>query len=79
MNFFFSTDVYLRPQPLPNRTFQGRFTVIDGERWIPEFADQNSISFKISSRDYRERMNLVIRKSDLRDPFEGCEILALDG
>uniref|UniRef100_A0A336LL32 CSON010371 protein n=1 Tax=Culicoides sonorensis TaxID=179676 RepID=A0A336LL32_CULSO len=70
---------YLRTGPLPNRTFQGRFTVINGERWTSEFADQNSFKFKSSSRDYRERLNLVIRKSDLRDPFEGCEILALDG
>ncbi|XP_063704852.1 uncharacterized protein LOC134834199 [Culicoides brevitarsis] len=70
---------YLHPGPLPNRTFQGRFTVIEGERWTSSFADQNSLSFKTSSRDYRERLNLVIRKSDLRDPYEGCEILALDG
>lgn len=76
---FVSLDSYLHPGPLPNRTFQGRFTVINGERWISAFADQNSPSFKSSSRDYRERLNLVIRKSDLRDPFEGCEILALDG
>lgn len=51
----------------------------NGERWHPAFADQNSLEFKASSRDYRERINLVIRKSDLRDSYEGSEILALDG
>lgn len=64
---------------MPNRTFQGRFTVSEGERWHSAFADQNSLAFKTSSRDYRERINLVIRKSDLRDSYEGSEILALDG
>lgn len=64
---------------MPNRTFQGRFVITEGERWHPSFADQNSIEFKTSSRDYRERINLVIRKSDLRDSYEGSEILALDG
>lgn len=53
--------------------------MIEGERWIPAFANQNSPIFKASSRDYKERINLVIRKSDLRESYEGCEILALDG
>lgn len=76
---FHFTDTYLRPQPLPEKIFRARLTVIDGDKWIPELTDQNSTQFQHKSRDYRERINLVIRRSDLRGMYEGSEILALDG
>ncbi|XP_055595404.1 uncharacterized protein LOC129746008 [Uranotaenia lowii] len=70
---------YLRPEPLPDRIFRARFRVIDGDYWTPDMADQSSQRFQTRSRDYRERINLIMRRSDLRDPYEGSEILALDG
>ncbi|XP_055708998.1 uncharacterized protein LOC129805244 [Phlebotomus papatasi] len=70
---------YFRPDPLPDRVFRARFRVIKGDTWQPELADQNSLRFQHLSRDYRERINLVLRRSDLRAMYEGCEILALDG
>jgi hypothetical protein len=53
--------------------------VVEGDSWSSELADQNTLRFQHKSRDYRERINLVIRRSDLRDGYEGSEILALDG
>uniref|UniRef100_A0A182S918 Atrial natriuretic peptide-converting enzyme n=1 Tax=Anopheles maculatus TaxID=74869 RepID=A0A182S918_9DIPT len=74
-----SIDTYLRPEPLPDRIFRARLRVIEGDRWTPELADQNTLRFQHRARDYRERINLIMRRSDLREPFEGSEILALDG
>ncbi|XP_049536967.1 uncharacterized protein LOC125951866 [Anopheles darlingi] len=70
---------YLRPEPLPDRIFRARLRVIEGDRWTPELADQKTLRFQHRARDYRERINLIMRRSDLREPFEGSEILALDG
>lgn len=41
--------------------------------------DQNSIEFLEKSRDYRERINLLISRSQFRKFYDGCEVLALDG
>lgn len=70
---------YLRPEPLPDRIFRARLRVVDGDSWIPELADQSTPRFQQRARDYRERINLIMRRSDLREPYEGSEILALDG
>ena len=53
--------------------------VIEGDSWTPELADQNTAKFRHRAKDYRELINLIIRRSDLREPYEGSEILALDG
>lgn len=74
-----STDTYLRPDPLPERVFRAKIRVTKGDAWTPELADQNSLRFQHKTRDYRERVNLVIRRSDLRESYEGSEVLALDG
>lgn len=73
------SDTYLRPEPLPDRIFRARLRVVDGDSWIPELADQSTPRFQQRARDYRERINLIMRRSDLREPYEGSEILALDG
>lgn len=70
---------YFKPDTLPERVFRAKFIVINGDVWTSELADQNSLRFQHKSRDYRERINLVIRRSDLRESYEGSEVLALDG
>lgn len=64
---------------MPDRIFKGKLTVTDGDKWLPDFANQNSIQFHNKARDYRERINLIIKRSDLRNSYIGNEILALDG
>lgn len=49
------------------------------DKWSMDLANQNSLRFQHKARDFRERMNLVVRRSDLREAYEGSEILALDG
>ena len=44
-----------------------------------DLANQNSLRFQQKSRDYRERINLLVRRSDLKEAYDGSEILALDG
>lgn len=72
-------DTYLRPEPLPERVFRAKLRITAGDAWTPELADQNSLRFQHKQRDYRERINLVVRRSELRDAFDGSEVLALDG
>lgn len=74
-----SADTYLRPDPLPERVFRAKLRITRGDAWSPELADQNSMRFQHKQRDYRERINLVVRRSELRDAYEGSEVLALDG
>lgn len=69
----------MKPDILPERVFRGKLRIIDGDVWTSDLADQNSMRFQHKIRDYRERINLIIRRSDLRDSYEGCEVLALDG
>lgn len=47
--------------------------------FLPEFADPSNSKFKTRTRDYRERLNLLFRRSGIRDGFVGTEVLALDG
>jgi hypothetical protein len=55
------------------------FRVVRGDVFSPELADPVTEGFRIRARDYRERLNLVFRRSDLRSAFLGTEVLALDG
>ncbi|XP_037725052.1 uncharacterized protein LOC119556725 isoform X2 [Drosophila subpulchrella] len=76
--FVYVGYTYFRPEPLPDRVFRGRFMVLN-DKWNMELANQNSLRFQHKARDYRERINLTLRRSDLREAYEGSEILALDG
>lgn len=76
---FLFAVTYFKPDTLPERVFRAKFRVINGDTWTSELADQNSLRFQHKTRDYRERINLVIRRSDLRESYEGSEVLALDG
>lgn len=70
---------YFIPEYKGPQTFRGTFKIIDGDAFTSEFADNNNKVFKIKARDYRERLNLLFRKSFVRNGFMGTEILALDG
>lgn len=37
--------------------------------------DQNSVDFVTKARDYRERINLLISRSEFRKYYDGCEVL----
>ncbi|XP_043071703.1 uncharacterized protein LOC6564668 [Drosophila grimshawi] len=76
--FVYIGYTYFRPEPLPDRVFRGKFMVLK-DKWTMELANQNSMRFQHKARDYRERINLTLRRSDLREAYEGSEILALDG
>lgn len=47
--------------------------------YTQELADTSSDRFKNRSRDYKERLNLLFRRSPIRYGYTGTEILALDG
>uniref|UniRef100_A0A1B0FR42 Atrial natriuretic peptide-converting enzyme n=1 Tax=Glossina morsitans morsitans TaxID=37546 RepID=A0A1B0FR42_GLOMM len=76
--FVYVGYTYFKPEPLPDRIFRGKFH-IRNDKWTMDLADHKSQRFQSKGRDYRERINLVIRRSDLREAFERSEILALDG
>lgn len=78
-NYKLFSDTYLRPNPLPERVFRAKLRIIQGDAWTPDLADQNSSKFQHKCRDYRERIDLVVTRSDLKESYEGSEVLALDG
>lgn len=76
---FLLLDLFLHQRPQPNRIFRGRIRVIEGDYFVMNLTDQNSSEFIEKAREYRERINLLISRSDFRKYYDGCEILALDG
>uniref|UniRef100_A0A1V1FKK9 Putative serine protease 38 n=1 Tax=Reticulitermes speratus TaxID=60591 RepID=A0A1V1FKK9_9NEOP len=70
---------FLSADPPGDRVFRAMFRVVRGDTFSPELADPATEQFRIRARDYRERLNLVFRRSDLRPAFLGTEVLALDG
>lgn len=75
---FLYADTYFKPEPLLDRVFRGKFQVLN-DKWSMDLANQNSLRFQQKARDYRERINLLLRRSDLKEAYDGSEILALDG
>lgn len=59
--------------------FRGVFRVIEGDAYTPVLADPSTDLFRRLSRDLREGLNLVYKRSTFRHSFLGTEILALDG
>lgn len=70
---------FLSSDPPGERVFRAMFRVVRGDTFSPELADPATEEFRIRARDYRERLNLVFRRSDLKSAFLGTEVLALDG
>ncbi|XP_065365129.1 uncharacterized protein LOC135958180 [Calliphora vicina] len=76
--FVYVGYTYFKPEPLSDRVFRGKFQILN-DKWSMDLANQNSLRFQQKSRDYRERINLLVRRSDLKEAYDGSEILALDG
>ncbi|KAK4875624.1 hypothetical protein RN001_012046 [Aquatica leii] len=70
---FFASD------PPEEQIYRATFKITDGDVFSPELADPSTESFKVRSRDYRERLNLLFRRSPITHGFAGTEVLALDG
>ncbi|OXU25522.1 hypothetical protein TSAR_016581 [Trichomalopsis sarcophagae] len=62
-----------------DQIFLATFRVTEGDAFSPDLADPSTEAFRQRSRAYRDRLNLVFRRSPLQMPFIGAEILALDG
>lgn len=73
------TDTFFLDDPIEEQIFRATFRVIDGDYYTSELADPSTEIFKIRSREYKERLNLLFRRSPVRHGFAGTEILALDG
>lgn len=73
------SDTFFMLGPPEEQIFRGTFRVVEGDIFLPELADPSNSKFKNRSRDYRERLNLLFRRSGIRNGFVGTEVLALDG
>lgn len=72
-------DTYFFSQLPREQTYRASFKVIDGDIYSMEMADPSTERFKVRAQDYRERLNLLFRRSYIRHGFTGAEVLALDG
>ncbi|XP_066997749.2 atrial natriuretic peptide-converting enzyme [Anabrus simplex] len=70
---------FLISDPPGEQVFRAMFRVMKGDSFSPELADPATVQFQHRARDYRERVNLIYRRSDLRPAFIGTEVLAFDG
>lgn len=72
-------DTFVLSDLPSDQIFLATFRVTRGDAFAPELADPSTESFKQRSRTYRDRLNLVFRRSQLQIPFVAAEVLALDG
>uniref|UniRef100_A0A6P7FDN8 Atrial natriuretic peptide-converting enzyme n=1 Tax=Diabrotica virgifera virgifera TaxID=50390 RepID=A0A6P7FDN8_DIAVI len=70
---------FFLPQDPDEQIFRATFRVIEGDTFSSELADPSTNKFRNRSRDYRERLNLLFRRSSVRHGYMGTEVLALDG
>ncbi|XP_050310358.1 atrial natriuretic peptide-converting enzyme-like [Anthonomus grandis grandis] len=70
---------YFLPETPGEETYRGSFRIIEGDTFSAELADPSTTKFKNTSRDYRERLNLLFRRSLVKQGYRGSEVLALDG
>ncbi|CAG9862459.1 unnamed protein product [Phyllotreta striolata] len=70
---------FFLPKAPEEQVFRATFRVTEGDVFSPELADPGTSMFKSRSRDYRERLNLLFRRSTVRHGYLGSEVLALDG
>ncbi|XP_076678989.1 atrial natriuretic peptide-converting enzyme isoform X1 [Andrena cerasifolii] len=70
---------FLTSDPPGDQIFLATFRVVEGDSFASELADPSTEAFRIRSREYRDRLNLIFRRSWLKISFLAAEILALDG
>lgn len=79
LTFVFVSVTFLAIDPPEQQVYRATFKVTQGDTFSPELADPSTESFKSRSTDYRERLNLLFRRSPIRHGFVGTDVLALDG
>ncbi|XP_014244352.1 atrial natriuretic peptide-converting enzyme isoform X2 [Cimex lectularius] len=73
------TYTYLSETKGSERVYLGVFRVSKGESFNSALADPHSELFRLTSREYRELINLCFRRSVLRPAFLYSDVLAFDG
>ncbi|KAL1140532.1 hypothetical protein AAG570_000462 [Ranatra chinensis] len=53
--------------------------VKEGDVYVPDLADPSTEHFRLRAREYREGLNLWLRRSELKSAFLNTDILAFDG
>lgn len=79
MKYSFILDTFLTSDPPGDQIFLATFRVTKGDSFTAELADPSTEAFRIRSREYRDRLNLIFRRSWLKISFLAAEVLALDG
>lgn len=72
-------DTFLETEPGRDRVFRGSFRVAVGDSFSPPLADPGTAQFRERARGYRDRLNVLFRRSPVRTGFLGTEVLAFDG
>lgn len=73
------SDTFILSRSTDERIFRVNFRITDGDVFHPKLADPSTEEFRVRARNYRERLNLIFRRSPLRPAFIKTDILALDG
>lgn len=76
---FCLSDTFYFTQPAEEQVFRASFNVMEGDVFQTPMADLQTEEFRVKARDYKERLNLLFRRSNYRLGFAGTDILALDG
>ncbi|KYM94557.1 Atrial natriuretic peptide-converting enzyme [Cyphomyrmex costatus] len=72
-------NTFLTSDPPGDQVFLATFRVTKGDSFTAELADPSTEAFRIRSREYRDRLNLIFRRSWLKLSFLASDVLALDG
>ncbi|KAG7188563.1 hypothetical protein KM043_008195 [Ampulex compressa] len=70
---------FLTSDPPGDQIFLAAFRVSKGDTFASELADPSTEAFRIRAREYRDRLNIIFRRSWLKISFLAVDILALDG
>lgn len=70
---------YLSVPDERDKTYRGLMRVVEGDWFRAELADPETEQFQRAAQNYRESLNLWLRRSILRPAFLGSDILAFDG
>ncbi|KAK6638086.1 hypothetical protein RUM44_008511 [Polyplax serrata] len=79
LKLFNGADTFILSQSIDERIFRVNFRVTEGDYYESKLADPSTEDFRVRARNYRERLNLIFRRSFLRPAFLKTDILALDG